>query len=84
MMLALPAVALILADQGEQERAVELFSLALRYPFVACSRWFDDMAGRHLATVRASLPPQVVAAAEKRGQARALEATVVEILSENS
>jgi hypothetical protein len=33
-------IALLLTDQGEQERAVELYALALRYPVVANSRWF--------------------------------------------
>jgi hypothetical protein len=61
LMLALPAVALLLADQGEKEQAVELYTLASRYPFVANSRWFEDIAGKHIAAVAATLPPDVVA-----------------------
>jgi len=78
----LPGVALLLADQGEVERAVELYGLASRYPFVAKSRWFEDVAGRHIAAVAATLPPEVVAAAQERGRARDLQATVAELLAE--
>jgi tetratricopeptide (TPR) repeat protein len=79
---ALPAVALLLADQGEKEKAVELYVLASRHPRVANSRWFEDIAGRHIADVAASLPPDEVAAAQERGKTRNLEATVAELLAE--
>jgi tetratricopeptide (TPR) repeat protein len=82
LMYALPAIALLLADQDEKERAVELYALASRYPFVANSCWFEDVAGRHIAAVAATLPPDVAAAAQARGQARDLEATVAELLAE--
>jgi tetratricopeptide (TPR) repeat protein len=78
--LALPAVALLLADRGEVERAVELHGLASRYPLVANSCWFEDVAGKHIAAVAATLPPKVVAAAQEPGQARDLNATVAELL----
>jgi tetratricopeptide (TPR) repeat protein len=81
LMLALPAIALLLADQGEEERAVELYTLAARHG-VANSCWIQDVAGRHIATVAASLPPEVAAAAQDRGRARDLEATVAELLAE--
>jgi predicted ATPase len=79
---ALPAIALLLVDRGEVERAVELYALASRYRRVANSRWFEDIAGNHIAAVAASLPPDVVAAAQARGQSRDLEATVAELLVE--
>jgi tetratricopeptide (TPR) repeat protein len=79
---ALPAAALLLADRGETERAVELYALASRHPVVANSRWFEDVAGRHIAAVAAALPSDAVAAAQERGRARDLEATVVELLTE--
>jgi tetratricopeptide (TPR) repeat protein len=74
--------ALLLADQGEPERAVELYALASRYPYVGHSRYWEDLAGRHIAAVAATLPPEVVAAAEARGRARDLAATVTELLAE--
>ncbi len=83
--LALPIVALLLADRGDAqgaERAVELYALASRYPFVANSRWFEDVAGRHIAAVAATLPPEVVAAAQERGRARDRDTAVGELLAE--
>jgi predicted ATPase/tetratricopeptide (TPR) repeat protein len=82
LMYALPAIALLMADQGEMDQAVELYALASRYPFVANSRWFEDVAGRHIAAVASTLPPEVVAAAQERGRARDLDATVKELLVE--
>ena len=81
-MFALPAMALVLADRGEIERAVELYALASRYPMVANSRWYEDVAGQHIAAVAATLPPDVVAAAQERGRARDLKATIAELLVE--
>ena len=37
-LFGLVAAARLLADAGENERAVELYALASRYPFVANSR----------------------------------------------
>jgi hypothetical protein len=78
LIYGLPALALLLADHGQGKRAVELYGLASRYSIVANSRWFEDVAGRHITTVAASLPPDVVAAAEERGP----EATAAELLVE--
>ena len=80
---ALPGSVLLLADQGKEEQAVELYALAAsRFPAVANSRWFEDVVGRHIAAVAATLSPEVVAAAQRRGQARDLWATVEELLDE--
>jgi hypothetical protein len=79
---ALPAIALLWADRGEVERAVELYALASRYPFVANSCWFADVAGKHIAAVADTLPPEVVAAAQERGRARDLWETAEELLAE--
>jgi hypothetical protein len=81
-MVALTGIALLLADEGHTERGLELYALASRYPFVANSRWFEDIAGNQLAAVAANLPTAVVNAARERGQARDLDATVEELLSE--
>jgi predicted ATPase len=82
LMLALPAIARLLAHQGQEEKAVELYALASRYPFVGNSRWFEDIAGKHIAVVADGLPLEVVAAAQERGRARDLKATVAELLAE--
>ncbi len=82
LMFAVPATALLLADQGEKERAVELYALASCYAVVANSRWFEDVFGRHIVALASTLPPEVVAAAQERGRARDLDATVKELLVE--
>jgi tetratricopeptide (TPR) repeat protein len=84
VLCALPAAALLLLDQGEAERAVELYALAERHSVVANSRWFEDVAGREIATVAEVLSPEVVTAARERGWKRDQEATVVELLAELS
>ena len=81
-MVALPGIALLLADRGEVKRAVEICALASRYLLVANSRWFEDVAGKHIAAAAAAMPPEVVAAAQERGRARDLDATVAELLVE--
>jgi DNA-binding SARP family transcriptional activator/predicted ATPase len=82
LLWALPAMALLLAGQGENERAVELYALASRYPLMAKSRWFADVIGEQIAAAAATLPPERVASAEKRGRARDLEATASGLLTE--
>jgi predicted ATPase/DNA-binding SARP family transcriptional activator len=81
-MEALPLIALLLVDRGEAERAVELYALASRHPYVANARPFEDIAGRDIAAAARTLPPEVVEAAQARGRARDLEATVRELLAE--
>jgi tetratricopeptide (TPR) repeat protein len=76
------AFALVLADEGEAERAVELYALASSSPFVSNSRWFEDVAGKHIAAAAATLPPDVVSAAQQRGRARDLWETAKELLAE--
>jgi tetratricopeptide (TPR) repeat protein len=82
LMFALPATALLLADRGEKERAMELYALASRYPYVANSRWFEDVAGKYIAAIAVTLPPDVVTAAQERGKARDLWETAAELLDE--
>jgi hypothetical protein len=82
LLYALPPAAHLLVDEGEVERAVELYALALQQPFVAHSRWFEDIVGRHVAAAAEALPPEVVAAAQERGRARDLWATAHELVAE--
>jgi len=82
LLLTLAGIALLLAKQSQWERAVELYALLSRYPTVANSRRYEDTFGRHISAIAASLPPDVVAAAQERGRARKLKATVIELLVE--
>jgi hypothetical protein len=81
-MLALPMAALLLAEYGKVKQAVEIYALACRFGFVAHSHWFEDVYGRRIAAAAATLPPDVAAAAQERGRARDLWATVEELLAE--
>jgi tetratricopeptide (TPR) repeat protein len=78
MMLALPAMSLLFIDQDRHEQAIELYALASRYPFVANSQWFEDMAGQQVTAI--NLPLQIVSSAQERGKAGQLEAMVAELL----
>jgi predicted ATPase/DNA-binding SARP family transcriptional activator len=80
LIYALPAAALLLSDRGAHEQAVEVYALASRYGFVANSRWFEDVAGRRIAAAAAALPPDAVAAARGRGNARDIDVAVSELL----
>ena len=79
---ALTVSSLLVADQGEAERAVELYALASRYAHVANSRWFEDVVGKHVSAIAATLPPEAVAAAQERGRVRDVWATAEEMLAE--
>ena len=82
LLWALPAVALLMVGEGEGERAIELYGLASRYPLVAKSRWFADVAGSTLAEVAAALPAERVAVLEERGRARDLGAAAGDLRAE--
>lgn len=79
---ALPAVALLLAADGQVGRAVEVWSLAKRYPYIANSRWFEDIAGRELDEMAALASPEVAGAAEQDGQELDLWAVSATLLVE--
>jgi predicted ATPase len=81
---ALAAAALFLIEQGQPERAVELYATASRYGLVSSSCFFQNVFGRPIAAAAAGLPPEVVAAARERGQARDLATVVADLLTEVS
>ena len=81
-MLADAGVSACQDAQRGAERAVELYALASRYAHVANSRWYEDVAGKHIAAIAATLPPDVVAAAQERGKTRDLWETAAELLQE--
>jgi tetratricopeptide (TPR) repeat protein len=62
-LFVLPAAALLSLYYGHVERAVEIYALACREPFVANSRWFEDVAGRRIAATAAMLSSDEVTAA---------------------
>jgi tetratricopeptide (TPR) repeat protein len=68
LLFTLPAIALLLADDGRQERAVELYALAWRYPLIANAQSCHDSYGQRLEAVASALPPGIADAARARGQ----------------
>jgi hypothetical protein len=82
VMYGLPVAALLLADQGAVERAVEVYACASRYGFVAKSRWFEDVAGQPLRTMAAPLPAEAVESAEEQGRSQDWDVMAAELFSE--
>jgi predicted ATPase/DNA-binding CsgD family transcriptional regulator len=82
IMYCLPVAALIAADEGHPERAVELYSLAQQFGHITNSRWFREVACRELDEVRDTLPPDVASAAEARGRELNLWSTANDLLNE--
>jgi DNA-binding SARP family transcriptional activator/predicted ATPase len=82
ILCGLCGTALLLLDQGEIERAVELVALAWRYPVVSKSIWFEDVAVREIAAAADTLPPEMVAVAQKRGAKRDIWETASELLEQ--
>lgn len=79
---ALPAVALLLAADGQVGRAVAVWSLAKRYPYIANSRWFEDIAGRELDEMAALASPAPAGAVGQPGQELDLWAASAALLVE--
>jgi hypothetical protein len=90
----LTAVAAFLATEGldapgddaleNKVMAVELYALASTAPSVSNSCWFHKVAGKHVAAVADTLPPQAVTAAKERGRARDLWGAAEEMLEDLS
>jgi tetratricopeptide (TPR) repeat protein len=81
---AIAIFAYLLSNVGDKEQAMELYTLASRYSYVANSHWFEDIVGQHITTSITSLPPEVAEAAQARGQVLDLWQTVAELLGELS
>jgi hypothetical protein len=75
----LAAAALWLAEQANLEYAVEIYGLALCYPLIANSLWFEVVVGHRISTLAEGLSPTVLTAARARGQARSLDTTIQEL-----
>ena len=81
---AMAAAAAVLAERGEVERAVEIYALVNRHPYVANSRWFGDVFGSLVDKAAARLEPAEVAAAQARGAALDLWQAARDLLAEYS
>ena len=77
-----PAFALLQLTEGKVERAIEYYAYATSHPFVAKSKWFHDVIGRHIEVAAETLPPEVVAAAQERGRNLDPDKLIKELLIE--
>jgi len=75
----LVGAAILYAQKGDLERAVELIAMTTAYPIP--DKYTDEEA-RLRTNLEAELPPDVFAAAWARGQASSLEDTVTSLLRE--
>jgi tetratricopeptide (TPR) repeat protein len=82
IMYCLPVAALLAADDRRFERAIELYTLAQRFGHITNSRWFREVACQELDDLRATLPPEVIAAAEERGRELNVWETANDLLEE--
>jgi hypothetical protein len=80
--VALLGFALLYADEGKVEEAVRLHALVNRYPYVANSRWFADIAGDRLEAVAAELPATSAEQARQQGRNLDLWETAQSLISE--
>jgi hypothetical protein len=81
----MPVIPVVLAgeeDPNLKERALELHAMAKSLPFVANSQLFADVAGKPMAAVAETLPPDVAEAAQTRGRALDWWETAGELLKE--
>ncbi len=81
-MYAISTIALLFIEKGEVPKAVELYALVSKQPFVANSIWFEDVYGVYIQTAAASLPPEGVEAAKERGRTLDLMDTARKLLTE--
>jgi DNA-binding SARP family transcriptional activator len=79
VLFALAASALWLAQQGQQEIALEIYSLVARQPLFAGSSWFKEVFGKRILAHATSLDEVVAEAARQRGLQRSLPTSVAEM-----
>jgi hypothetical protein len=82
LLTAIPTIALSLLDQGEADRAVELYALTWRFGLAANARGWLEKAGEELEAVAAALPREARAAATARAESLDLQQAASELLAE--
>ncbi|MDE3090817.1 MAG: tetratricopeptide repeat protein, partial [Chloroflexota bacterium] len=78
---SLPLFAVLLADRGHVERAVEIYAMLRRFAYFRV-RFLEDFYGRVVDDAAASLPAEVVAVAQARGQSLDIHETARELVIE--
>ncbi|MFC1996737.1 LuxR C-terminal-related transcriptional regulator [Chloroflexota bacterium] len=78
----LAAIALLQAKGNNAVAALENYALAQQHSFVANSRWYEDVVGRYIAEIAATLPLEIVEAAQKRADSIDLWETAEKLVFE--
>jgi tetratricopeptide (TPR) repeat protein len=78
----LAVLALLLAEEGQTERALQVYAAACQEPLVATSVYFADLVGRRLLAQARSLPEAVYRAAWEKGQSMEMRAMTLELREE--
>jgi len=82
LVTGLPVVALLLVDENQIERAVEIYSQIESHPIVGRSRWWRGTIGIEIDRAGASLSSRVLEAAKARGKSLDLWETAGGLLDE--
>lgn len=82
LLFAIPSAAVLEAKHGNNQRAGALYALAARFPFVADSRWFQDVYERSISDTVLDLRLEPTVAAHEQENAQALWAAASMILAE--
>jgi tetratricopeptide (TPR) repeat protein len=80
ILLTLVGIANLLAIEGDKRKSLELLTLTRHHP--ASLQWTKDEATAQIAELEAELSPDVVFAAQERGQGLEMEPTIAELLTE--
>ena len=82
LLYALVGTALLSVKRGNEERAIELYSLAAGQPFVGNSRWFSDVFGQHIEAASSKLQRTKVEQIKAQGEQQDLWRTANELFLE--
>jgi predicted ATPase len=82
LVFGLPVVALLLVDENQIERAVEIYSQAESHPIVGRSHWWRDVVGHEIDHAGSSLSSSVLEAAKARGKSLNLWEIADDLLDE--
>lgn len=82
LLYVLPTAALLLDQEGQRPRALEIYTLVSGYPFVVNSHWFAGVIGKKIAANATSLLPEMVTINQEREKARQLQDTAAELSAE--
>jgi predicted ATPase len=80
--IAIPVLAIILADKGDAERAIEFYELVSRYPLIEIGQFYREVFRKTIYEAASTLPEEIIAEAEARGRSRDLHDTITEIIAE--